>query len=242
MAVSVLGTPQTFTSLTPANYTPETGSDRLVRLRFTLESDSGLAPSAVAATLGGVSFTEVDRDTYAGGGKTMTQWRGYILEASIPSGSQAIVVTLTGGTGNQGYAGEISTLAGCAQTGLTNVSAAGTVTGTPLLIPPSGTLTYADGDLADLTIAHDRTPPTATATGWTFTNVTGSGGDAGMTESDRIMSGSGTLSVSVALAAGGSNAVGTMWIVPATGGGGGAGGPLVGGKLVGGLLRGRLAR
>lgn len=216
MAAGIVGTPLEFTTLSPGNYTPESGSSRLVRLRFSLESDSGAAPSAIAATLGGVNFVEVSRRTYTGGGKTMTIWRGYILHANIPTGAQAVVVSVTGGTGNQGYAGEIATLDGCGQTGLTNVSAAGTVGGTPLPLPPSGTLSYADGDLVDVIIGHDRTPPIATAAGWSFSNIVGSGGgDAGMTKADRVMSGAGTISVSVALAGGGSNAVGDMWVIPA---------------------------
>ena len=89
MAVSVLGTPSVQLA-SGGSYTAETGSNRAVV--FCDNSEHGATP-ITGISLGGVSATKaVDLDVQ-GAGVDVYSGIWYILEASIPSGSQTLAIT-----------------------------------------------------------------------------------------------------------------------------------------------------
>lgn len=171
-----LGTFTTYTVLTGVNYTVPSGTNRKAELRVGITCDNGGLPSSVTATLGGVSFTTVTGSPVTtdglGGGLATVLYTLYMDDASMPAtGSQALVVTITGGTTIEAQRVALAIHADCAQgqpTYAAHARHSGEDAGTDTIIVPStGTFAVQEGSIAVLCVANERSETFSGGTGFT---------------------------------------------------------------------------
>lgn len=175
MAIT-LGTFTTYTALTGGSYTVPAGTNRKAILSVGFSCNNGATPSSVTATLGGVSFTAVTGSPVTtdglGGGNAQNNYSFFMDDASLPAtGSQSLVVTITGGTGVEGYRIALAIHSGCAQGQPTYAEVARTTEGSgtdSVVVPVSpGTFAVAEGSVAVLSVMDDRLPTYSGGTGYT---------------------------------------------------------------------------
>ena len=113
MSVAVVGTPAggVFASGTGVNYTAGAGSNRIVLLGLAHTSSAGVAPTVYSApTFGGTALTEVGSFIVNSTARFWVASLWLLKEASIPSGSQAVVASWSTGSNNLNEGNALSTL------------------------------------------------------------------------------------------------------------------------------------
>lgn len=218
-----LGTWTTHNANSNFNVTIPSGTDRAATLLVGLEFDT-TPPTSVTATVGGVSMTSAGTaqpSTVASGGYDCIVYAFYLLDAAFPAtGTQAVAVTITGGTSVQGHRRAFNVSDALTQSAPQHASVGNASASTTLAMGPLNT---ENGSLGMAAVQNTVSGTTFTVGGaWTERwDAADAAGDASQAGADVAHSASGTDTVTFTASAS-ARLAGAFLVWSPTGGGGGS--------------------